>query len=431
MHPLSVLSHKHPGLRVAGVLRLRHIARRLRQSLVLIRQGLAHVLEPAWWSTSISLAWRNAFLNHGRAAAAIAGTAVAIVLIFFQLGSLQAIRSAATLLYEYFDFDLAIVSRDYQFLYNAPVLDRVRLAQARAVPVVEDTFGLNLKVSRWVNPATKARSSLMLVGIDEKPRFLRDPSLKRGLRRLGAGDNVIIDSYSDPDYGDMRIGSTGRIRGRQVRIAARYRLGMFFYAEGSAVMGNRRFPDFSDHSSRQMNVGLIRLSETADPIAARAKLTSVLPNDVRVLTKAELIHQEQDYFVKVKPLGIIFRIGTFIAFVVGVVILLQVLATDLANRWSEFATLKAMGFDNFFVTQSGVAQSLILALCAYGPAWITIYFVFGFIGDRAHLPLDLGPPLTLTVLAITLTMCTIAALLGLRRVARADPAELFSPGRGA
>ena len=63
-----------------------------------------------------------------------------------------------------------------------------------------------------------------------------------------------------------------------------------------------------------------------------------------IMTRQELIDREENYFVNVKPVGIMFRVGMLVAFIVGAVILYQILASEITNRLKEFATMKAMGY---------------------------------------------------------------------------------------
>ncbi len=102
--------------------------------------------------------------HKARNLASGAGICFAIFLIILQWGLLLAAKKESTLLYEYFDFDLALVSDGYQFMYSAKGFDRIRLVQAMALPVVEDTFSLSIGKASWVDPDTNLRSATMVVG---------------------------------------------------------------------------------------------------------------------------------------------------------------------------------------------------------------------------------------------------------------------------
>lgn len=373
----------------------------------------------------LHVAWKNLVEHRTRTLVAALGIAFAVFLLFLQFGFLDATKRAATQIYDFFDFDLALVSADYQFFYVTPTFDRIRQTQLRAVPAVVDTFNLNVRTTKWTNPESMLRSSLMLIGVDDNPRFIRDPAVRVGLATLGDEDAVMVDIFSHADYGDIAIGAKARISEHEVSVAAHYTFGPFFYAEGSAMARNDSFFRLARRDPRQISVGLVRLAENEDPAAAKEAIRQILPDDVVVLTREELIRREQDYFIAVKPIGVMFQAGAIIAFVVGVVILFQVLSTEIANRLSEYATIKAIGFGNRFVYGVGIAQTAILVLAGFVPAVVISAVVFDRVRHLSHLPVSLHLALIEQVLALTLVMGLASGLITLHRIKRADPAELF------
>ena len=70
---------------------------------------------------------------------------------------------------------------------------------------------------------------------------------------------------------------------------------------------------------------------------------------MRVLTRAQLETQEQKYWAQETPAGLVFGLGVVLAVVVGIVILYQVLATDVTKHLPEYATLKALGYRDRFL----------------------------------------------------------------------------------
>jgi putative ABC transport system permease protein len=47
-------------------------------------------------------------------------------------------------------------------------------------------------------------------------------------------------------------------------------------------------------------------------------------------------------------IGFVFSLLTAMGFLVGIILVYQILYTDVADHWSEYATLKAMGYSNPF-----------------------------------------------------------------------------------
>ena len=71
-------------------------------------------------------------------------------------------------------------------------------------------------------------------------------------------------------------------------------------------------------------------------------------------------------------------------------------------------------------------QAVLYALIGYVPAWILSFLALHAIGGIVLLPLGISFALSVTTLAMTVVMCTVSALIAVRRVVSADPAELFS-----
>jgi putative ABC transport system permease protein len=371
------------------------------------------------------IAWRNLTQHITRTLSALMGTTVAVFLLLLQVQLLESVQTKATQLYDLFEFDLVVVSNTYQFMYAAAPFNSVRLAQARVDNAVADVFTLNIRVSDWFSEETGKESSLLLFGVDAKPGFIRDGALRRALPLLRQRGAVVIDAFSHSDFGSLDAGAIGWVRDKEVQVVAPFELGMFFFADGSAVLANDYFPDFAGRSYLESSVGMIRLKRGASISAAKRRLRQTLPKDVLVFTRDELIAQEQDYFVSVKPIGIMFRAGMVIAFVVGGAILFQVLSTEITTRLKEFATFKAIGFGPAFLYTIGIIQILLFAVIGFVMAGFASVGVSTIIRNVIHLPPTLEPGLIATVFGATILMCVVPGFVTLRRVRLADPAELY------
>jgi putative ABC transport system permease protein len=338
---------------------------------------------------------------------------------------LDAVRTQVTRLYDDFDFDVALVPANYQFLYSSGTFDRVRFTQARAVDGVAATFSLNIRATDWTDATNQRNSSLLLIGLDDDLGFIRDTDIRNGLARLPNSRSILVDDYSSSDYGALSTGTTAVVNDQTIEIAGHFKLGLFFYADGGAIVRNTDFANLARRDARQTSIGLIRLAPGADKTAVLAELSRVLPADVHVLTRDALIAQERAFFISTKPVGIMLTISMWIAFIAGSVILLQVISADVINRIREFATMKAMGFSPLYVFGVGAFEAAMLAFGAFVPALLVSTLILFWIERATHLPTAVTPLLALTVMAIALPMCLLSAAVALRRIARAAPAELY------
>jgi putative ABC transport system permease protein len=160
------------------------------------------------------------------------------------------------------------------------------------------------------------------------------------------------------------------------------------------------------------------------PIVQNA-LRAALPNTSWVATKAELVDFERQFQEKLSSAGPIFWLGAIVGFVVGMLISYQVIYTDLSDQLPQYATLKAIGYKTSYLVRSVLGQAALSALAGYVPAWLLCIAAYRVIGAFALLPLHMTLRLTVLTLGLTLGMCLLAAILAVRRVISADPAEIF------
>ena len=200
---------------------------------------------------------------------------------------------------------------------------------------------------------------------------------------------------------------------------------MRFHSDGAVITDSGTFLRLCPRDSRLVDFGLIRLCPGAQAEAVQQALIRRLPDDVRVFRKQEIIENDQHYFITVLPVGIMFVAGVLVAFVVGAVILYQVLYADISRRLNEFATLKSMGFGSGYIYGLGIRQAFLLGVLAYLPALGITLAAFAWIQAQSRLPMAVTAKLAGSVLALALAMSILAAVFALRILKRADPADLF------
>jgi putative ABC transport system permease protein len=342
-----------------------------------------------------------------------------------QLGFLQTARVGSTLVYNYFNFDVIMTSDRFEALETAGWFDQARILQARVVPVVESVMPLVYSRCRWRDPANHfLGSSCLTLGAELNPVFFPADDVPK-LPAISTRGRIMLDRYASRDYGEIRVGKEATLDGHDITIGAVFGIGLGFQAEGTGLVNLDTFQNVTRRDAREVTFGLIRLAPGIRAEDGKAQLQAALPRDVILFTKRELVQRESDYYVNVKPIGIMFRAGAFVALCVGAVILYQVLSTEISNRLRELATLKAVGFTDRYVYGVGVQQALLFTGLSYGPAFIFSVAVFRLVFWVSHVPVDMTWNLAVTVLVLTIGMTTVASVLALQKVRRADPADLF------
>lgn len=110
---------------------------------------------------------------------------------------------------------------------------------------------------------------------------------------------------------------------------------------------------------------------------------------------------------------------------VGVVIVYQVLATDVADHLEEYATFKAIGYRQRFFLGVVFEEAVVLALLGFVPGVLLALGFYAGVAAATGLPVAMTAGRAALVLTGTVIMCTLSGAIATRRLARAEPAELF------
>jgi putative ABC transport system permease protein len=386
------------------------------------------------------LPWRNLTHSRRRFFVAVAGIAFAVLLMFMQLGFWNALMDSVVAVIDRFDAELVIISRARYSLIVGEPFPRRRLAQALSVPGVRDANPLYLEYIRslWKNPdetdptAPRCRAIRVLAFDTGKP-LLRLPGVAENAARLEEPDTALVDVRSRSYYGRREAGIDREIAGHSVHVVGTFSLGTDFAANGNVIMNERTyarlFPGWGGPNAALSNVaiGLVQLEPGADPVAVKEALQQALPDDVRVFTRAAFAGQEKSYWQRSTPIGFFFLVGLVIGFAVGVAICYQILSADVTRHLPEYATLKAIGYQNRSLTGVVLEEAMLLSVLGFFPGLAVSVCLYAIL---AH-PSVTGLPMRMTlgsatvIFGLTVGMCFLSGLLAIRKVQTADPAEVF------
>ena len=112
-------------------------------------------------------------------------------------------------------------------------------------------------------------------------------------------------------------------------------------------------------------------------------------------------------------------------FVVGCVIVYQILYTDVSDHLPEYATLMAMGYRLKTLLGVVAREGIFLAVMGYVPAYAAGQALYALVRSSTKLPVAMDLPRAVLVFSLILTMCMGSAVLAMRRLVDADPAEIF------
>ena len=385
-----------------------------------------------WQGRRIPLAWLLLTRQPVRLAVALAGIAFAGILMFMQLGFRDGLFDASVTIHRLFDTDLVLISPRSSSSVSMAGFPRRRLVQAMADPDVEGITPVHWNLLLWRNPDTKATRSILTLGFEPADPLFTDPSLAPKAKLLQDRGRVLFDELSRPEFGPVaewfRSGRTveSEINGKKVRVAGLVGLGTSFGADGNLLTSQETYLQLLPNTPPgSIEVGLIRLRPGADADEVVERLKRDLPDDVSVLTKTGFIAFEQNYWRSSTSIGFIFTLGAAMGFVVGCVIVYQILYSDVSDHLPEYATLMAMGYR--LPTLLGVVarEGILLAVFGYLPAYAAGQGLYLLVRNATQLPVSMNLSRALTVFIMILVMCMGSATLAMRRLGDADPAEIF------
>ncbi|MGC8713664.1 MAG: ABC transporter permease DevC [Leptodesmis sp.] len=380
----------------------------------------------------IPLAWLQVSRERSRLLVAMAGIAFADMLMFIQLGFRTALYESNTQLHRAIRADLVLLSPQARNIVNLTSIPRRRLYQAKSLQGVQSVQALYADFVDWKHPQTKKKTSMLLLGSEPTRSPFNLAGVDRNLDKLKYPDTVLLDTGSRGDYSTtIQAVQQGQsvpteIRERQVNVKGLFLSGASFAADGNVMTSDVNFLRvMANRKASEVSVGLITLEPGVDPNQMAAALRLLLPHDVKVLTRKQFAQFEEDYWAENTSIGFIFNLGTAIGFVVGTVIVYQILSSDVADHMAEYATLKAMGFRDWYLLSVIFQEALILAILGFIPGYAISYGLYGLTRSATNLPLFMTLSRATTVFVLTILMCLVSGAIATRKLRSADPADVF------
>ena len=381
---------------------------------------------------AIPLSWLQLTWDMRRLFAAVSGIVFAVVLMMMQLSFRDALFIAAVQFHHALDTDLVLLHQQYEYSAAAKPFSQRILYQTLAYDHVRSVTPLYVGMANWKNQENHREIPIVAIGFDPNLPAMDLPGLQTNLHRLTLPDVLLLDRGSKPDYGPAKkLFDAGQpvsteVSGHHMKVAGLFSLGISFAADGNLIMSDQNFLRvFPGRRAGSIDIGLIRLDEGTDAQAVAAEIARDLPRDIRVLTKADYIALEKNYWDKRSPIGFIFNLGALVGFMVGSVIVYQILYTDVADHLREYATLKAMGYKDSYLFQVVIRQALYLSFLGFIPGWCIATAMGAAVEKLTLLPAGMTLERTITVFTLAILMCIGSASLSLRKLRSADPADIF------
>ncbi len=404
---------------------------------------------------AVPLAWKN--LTHDRVRFVLfsAGIGFAVVLMGVQLGIMNAMLDSNTVLLRRLNADLVLLNPTRKSLLFREAVNRRRAEQALQVSGVASVdpvyaeYLLGMLRHTAKNPGERTQTRrVRVVAVDPDSGVLNLPEVPAAdWERLRVPGTALYDrkSRSHPDqtnypgetvFGRLADGVQTELSGRNITlIGDGFDMGFDFGTDGTLIVSDRTFagwvrgPYTAPGADPLAEVDLValRLVPGADPERVRRDLQAKFAagGDIEVLTLSQMVAREKWFWWTNTPIGFAFGAGVVLGFVVGMVICYQILTSDVADHVAEYATLKAIGYRNSYLSLLVLQEALILAACGYVPGMLVTYGMFVVLTGITGLPMELTPNRMGLVLLLTVVMCAVSAWMAVGKVKKVDPADVF------
>ncbi|MCY7382499.1 MAG: ABC transporter permease DevC [Microcoleus sp. CAN_BIN18] len=383
----------------------------------------------------IQLAWAQLTREKMRLVIALAGIGFADLLMFMQFGFRDALFESSVSFHSQLKGDIFITSTQSTALIAMKSFPHRRLYQALSFNGVTAISPVYLGFGLWKNPDPNQRKTrqLMVIGFDPTRPVFDIPEIQNNLDKIKISNVVLFDQASRPEFGPVvEYFKQGKpveteVDNRRVAVEGLFTLGASFGADGNIVTSDLNFLRiFATRRTKGLiDIGIVHLQPGTDVKAVVAKMRATLPSDVRIASKEEFVAFERKYWEEGTAIGFIFTLGAAMGFIVGIVIVYQILYTDVTDHLPEYATLKAMGYKDFYFLSVVFQEALILAILGYLPGFGVSVLLYNLGRSATSLPMYMTVGKAVTVFVMTVVMCSVSGAVAVRKLQAADPADIF------
>lgn len=380
------------------------------------------------------LAWFNLTYRPYRLVTAISGVSFAVLLMFMFKGIENAFYDSQIQLLQRLNGEILLVNQLKYTMFIPQQFARRRLYQAQAFNGVIAAYPLYMTVGDWKNPTTKTVHSIRVLAFNPHDPVLPIPGVSAHQLQLQQPWTVLIDERGKKEVGPKRAGIVTELSDKQVRVVGTFQIGTDFASgNGNVIMSDQNFlryfvnldPGEDSRALNTVDIGLIKVAPNVDANGLAQAMRQQLPTDVTVWTKAEFLEKEKQYWRSSTSIGFIFSLLAGMSFVVGIILVYQILYTDVTDHSAEYATLKAIGYSDRFLFGIVLQESLILAVIGFFPGLAMSLVLYQITANATGLVMIMTLLRAINILIATFLMCLVSGAIAIRRIQAADPAEVF------
>ncbi|MFN6478175.1 ABC transporter permease DevC [Nostoc sp. DedQUE07] len=383
-------------------------------------------------SATTPVAWLQLIHRKSRLVVTITGVTFAVMLMFIQLGFRDGLFEDAVVFHKKIQADLVLLHRDTERFFDMKVFPRRYLYNISAVDGIASVNPFYFSVTNFKNPETFVNRPIAIAGFTPDQPVFNLPEVNQQKELIKAADTILFDRLSRPEFGPIvaeleKHGEvTTEVSNRQIKVRGLFSLGGgVMTADGVIITSDLNYSEILNHPLEKVQMGVIQVKPGVDPESIIKKISKDLPQDVKLMTLENYIKLEKDVLAQSTPIGFIFNMGTVIGCVFGGIIVYQILYTQISDSLFIYATFKAIGYANSYLVKVVLQQAILMSLIGYIPGFAVCMYLYNFVQEATRLPMIMTITRGVTVMLLTIVMCSLAGMLAMNKLRSADPAELF------
>jgi putative ABC transport system permease protein len=270
---------------------------------------------------------------------------------------------------------------------------------------------------------------IILIGLDNATLMGRPATILKGrLEDLRLPNSVIIDELAVKrlSVGRVRplgVGDTFEVNDKEARIVGICKADMHFFGYPYVYSTYDQARQFSPKTRKMLSLVLAAPAEGITPEQAARAIEK--QTQMKAYTEEEFKWSTVWWYFRNTGIPASFGTTILLGFFVGVAVSGQTFYSFVLENLRHLGALKAMGASNAMLSGMLLLQAWTAGIVGYGMG-IGLTALFGLLVlKKGQPPFMLPYQLPLVTFVTILFICTLAALLGIRKICKLEPAVVF------
>jgi putative ABC transport system permease protein len=236
-------------------------------------------------------------------------------------------------------------------------------------------------------------------------------------------DDLAVQRLSEGRRKPLGVGDIFEINDKEARVIGICRTEKSFFGYPYVFTTYEHALQFAPKTRKMLSFILASPAEGLS--AAQAARTIEKQTGLKAYTEDEFFWSTIWWYFRNTGIPMSFMTTIILGFIVGIAIAGQTFYSFVLENLRHLGALKAMGAGNGLLSRMVLLQAFFVGLAGYGLG-IGLTSLFGFaVLKKGQPPFFMPYQLPVLTLLVILLICSFAAILGIRKVVKLEPAMVF------